>query len=117
MRPSNWGLSTALTAAGLSAACCTIPLALVSLGIGGAWMGSLTALTPYRWIFVTMAVGALAYAGYNEWWLYRQPDCECETAVSPTSRRAGLGQVWRSGEDGRRVLLEERLGIRARLHN
>lgn len=87
MIPSNWSVSAALTAAGLSAACCVIPLGLVSLGIGGAWMGGLTALAPYRWIFVTLAVGALAYAGYNEWRLYRQPDCDCETAFSSTTRR------------------------------
>jgi mercuric transport protein len=91
MIPSNWSLSAALTAAGLSAACCTLPLALVSLGVGGAWMGSLTALAPYRWIFVTLAVGALAYAGYNEWRLQRQPDCECKTVFSSTSRRMMLG--------------------------
>ena len=91
MIPSNWSLSAALTAAGLSAACCTLPLAVVSLGVGGAWMGSLTALAPYRWIFVTLAVGALAYAGYNEWRLQRQPDCECKTVFSSTSRRMMLG--------------------------
>jgi len=91
MKQSNWGLSTALTAAGLSAACCTIPLALVSLGVGGAWVGSLTVLAPYRWGFVTMAVGALGYAGYNEWRLSQQPDCDCETVFSSTARRAGLG--------------------------
>ena len=91
MMPSNWSLPAALTAAGLSAACCTLPLALVSLGVGGAWMDSLTALAPYRWIFVTLAVGALAYAGYNEWRLYRQPDCDCETVFSSTTRRVGLG--------------------------
>ena len=32
--------------------CCVAPLVLVSLGVGGAWIGSLTALEPYRPIFV-----------------------------------------------------------------
>lgn len=91
MKYSKWGLSTALTAAGLSAACCTIPLGLVSLGVGGAWMGRLTALAPYRWVFVTLAIGALGYAGYNEWQLRRRPDCECEPVFSSTTRRTGLG--------------------------
>jgi len=88
---TNWSLGAGLGAAVAGSACCTIPLVLVSLGIGGAWIGSLTALAPYRWIFVTLAVGALAYAGYNEWRLSRQPECDCETAFSSTTRRSLLG--------------------------
>lgn len=86
---TNWSLGAALGAATLASACCTIPLALVSLGIGGAWVGHLTALEPYRWIFVALAVGALSYAGYNEWQMSRR--CDCETSLSPTVRRALLG--------------------------
>jgi len=88
---ANWSLIAALGAALGASACCTIPLALVSFGIGGAWVGSLTALAPYRWIFVTFAVGALVYAGYNEWRLSRQPECDCETVFSSTTRRSLLG--------------------------
>ncbi|MCS4178616.1 mercuric transport protein [Salinibacter ruber] len=88
---TNWSLGAGLGAAVAASACCTIPLALVSLGVGGAWIGSLTALAPYRWIFVTLAVAALAYAGYNEWQLSRQPDCDCETMFSSTTRRMLLG--------------------------
>ncbi|WP_103021224.1 mercuric transporter MerT family protein [Salinibacter altiplanensis] len=88
---SNWSLGAALGAAVAASACCTIPLALVSLGVGGAWIGSLTALAPYRWIFVTGAVAALGYAGYNEWQLSRRPDCDCETMFSSAARRSLLG--------------------------
>ncbi len=88
---TNWSIGTALGAAVAASACCTIPLALVSLGIGGAWIGSLTALAPYRWIFVTLAVAALGYAGYNEWRVSRRPDCDCETIFSSTTRRVLLG--------------------------
>jgi len=88
---TNWGMGAGLGAAVAASACCTIPLALVSAGIGGAWVGSLTALATYRWIFVTLAVGALGYAGYNEWRLSRRPDCDCETIFSSTTRRALLG--------------------------
>jgi len=88
---ANWSLIAALVAALGASACCTIPLALVSAGIGGTWIGSLTALAPYRWIFVTLAVGALVYAGYNEWRLSRQPECDCETVFSSTTRRSLLG--------------------------
>lgn len=88
---TNWSMGAGLGAAVAASACCTIPLALVSFGIGGAWIGSLTALAPYRWIFVTLAIGALGYAGYNEWQLSRRPDCECKTVFSSTTRRSLLG--------------------------
>lgn len=88
---SNWGLGAAISAAIGASVCCTIPLLLVSIGVGGTWIGSLTALAPYRWIFVTVAVGALAYAGYNEWRLSRRPDCDCETIFSSSARRILLG--------------------------
>lgn len=44
-------IAAALAAIGASL-CCVGPLVLVSLGIGGAWIGSLTALEPYRPIFI-----------------------------------------------------------------
>ena len=88
---TNWSMGAALGAGALASACCTIPLALVGLGVGGAWIGSLTALEPYRWMFVTLAVGALGYAGYNEWQMSRRPDCDCETSLSPTVRQSLLG--------------------------
>lgn len=87
---TTWSMGTALGAAVAASACCTIPLALVSLGIGGAWVGTLTVLEPYRWIFIALAIGALGYAGYNEWQMSR-PDCSCETSLSPVVRRSLLG--------------------------
>lgn len=87
----NWILGAGLGAAIAASACCTIPLALVSLGVGGTWISGLTALAPYRWVFVTLAVGALVYAGYNEWQMSRRPDCDCETIFSSSARRLLLG--------------------------
>lgn len=36
--------------------CCVAPLALLGLGISGAWIGQLTALEPYRPIFIGVTV-------------------------------------------------------------
>ncbi|HEC30235.1 MAG TPA: mercury transporter MerT [Gammaproteobacteria bacterium] len=44
-------IAAALAAIGASL-CCVGPLVLVTLGIGGAWIGSLTALEPYRPVFI-----------------------------------------------------------------
>jgi mercuric ion transport protein len=43
--------------AGIGASlCCVAPLVLLSLGIGGAWMATLTALEPVRPVFVGLAL-------------------------------------------------------------
>jgi mercuric ion transport protein len=58
------GLLGALAAS----SCCILPLAFFGLGVGGAWIGQLTALAPYQPLFVTFALGCLA-VGF--WRVYR----------------------------------------------
>ena len=50
-------------AALLASTCCLGPLVLVMLGVGGAWVGNLAALAPYRPIFLGAALVALFLAG------------------------------------------------------
>ena len=56
----------ALAVGGLAAifasACCLGPLVLLALGVSGAWIGQLTALEPYRPIFIGAALVALYFA-------------------------------------------------------
>ena len=40
-----------------ASSCCIVPLILFSLGIGGAWIGNLTALAPYKPLFVAGTAG------------------------------------------------------------
>jgi len=54
--------------------CCIVPLALFSLGISGAWIGQLTALSEYQPIFLAITVGFL---GYGYWLVYRKPKIAC----------------------------------------
>jgi len=49
-------------AAVLASTCCLGPLVLVALGFSGAWIGNLTALEPYRPIFIGVALVALFFA-------------------------------------------------------
>lgn len=63
-----------LIGAVLASSCCIAPLVLVVLGIGGAWVGNLTALAPYQWIFLLVAVVCLA-AGF--WLIYFKPKADC----------------------------------------
>ena len=54
-------------AAILASACCLGPLVLLTLGVSGAWIGNLTALEPYRPIFIVIAAAALVVAGRRIW--------------------------------------------------
>ena len=60
-------------AALLATACCLGPLVLLSVGIGGAWIANLTALAPYRPVFIGVALVALYLAGRR---IFR-PAAEC----------------------------------------
>lgn len=55
--------SASVVAAVASSACCIVPLVLFLLGIGGAWIANLTALSPYKPYFAAIA-GALIIAGF-----------------------------------------------------
>ncbi len=50
--------------------CCVAPLVLLALGIGGAWIGNLTAFEPYRPLFIGLT---LLFLGLGFRQLYRAP--------------------------------------------
>ncbi len=60
-----------------AASCCILPLALFAAGVGGAWIGALTALQPYQPIFVAVALGFL---GHGYWLAYRRRNATCTDA-------------------------------------
>ena len=72
------GESAALAVGGIAAllvgACCVGPLVLVAIGLGGAWLSNLTALDPYRPIFIAIALASLAFA----WRRIYRPAGECK---------------------------------------
>ncbi len=83
-----------LIGAVLASSCCIAPLAFVTLGISGAWIGNLTALAPYQWLFVTATVGFLG-AGF--WTVYFKPKAACEEGsycATPTSDRVVKTVLW-----------------------
>lgn len=78
-----------------ASACCIVPLILFSLGISGAWIGNLTALSPYKPIFITITLGFLAY-GY--WLVYRKPKACADGAACarPLPNRLVKTALWAS---------------------
>lgn len=85
-----------VAAAGLASACCIVPLALFSLGIGGAWIASLTALAPYKPVFVTIAI-ALILAGFLSMrWRRRRACAAGGYCASTLSTRVTTAALWLS---------------------
>ena len=74
---------------GLAAgSCCVVPFVLVTVGISGAWIGNLTALAPYKPIFVALTLAVLG-ACLGKGWdddLYGWGCTDCHDAP-----REGLG--------------------------
>ncbi|SUI58865.1 mercuric transporter MerT family protein [Shewanella baltica] len=58
--------------------CCVGPFLLLTLGIGGAWIGNLTRLEPYRPLFI---IAVLVLFGWAGWKLYR-PTTVCEPGTA-----------------------------------
>ena len=54
----------------LASTCCIAPLLLITLGVSGAWMGSLTALAPYQGYFIA---ATLVFLGSGFWYVYWKP--------------------------------------------
>ena len=77
----------------LASACCVGPLVLVSLGLGGAWVSTLTVLAPYRWIFFSIAMLALFFAWRK---IYRPVElCEPgQVCAVPRTRRFYKITLW-----------------------
>jgi mercuric ion transport protein len=88
---------TASIAAGAASAlgastCCVLPLVLVSMGFGGAWIAQLRALEQFQWVFIGFAVAAFGYAFYR---LYLRPaPCGPDAARTPATRRHQRIAFW-----------------------
>ena len=59
---SSLSLMVGGVAAMLASACCLGPLVLIVLGFSGAWISNLTALEPFRPLFIGAAFVALYFA-------------------------------------------------------
>jgi len=92
-RRSAWAAVTAsVLGAGAMTACCILPLALVSVGITGTFIGQMTALYQYKWI--TFAISA-AFLGWGFWQVYRPVRCaDGSCAVPLIPRRVMKAILW-----------------------
>ena len=77
-----------------AASCCIFPLVLFALGVGGAWIGNLTALAPYQPIFITTT---LIFLGTGYYLVYRRRGAACaegKLCARPLPRRGVKLALW-----------------------
>jgi len=74
--------------------CCILPLAFVSLGVTGVFIGKLGALYQYHWYFLAFAVGALAYGFYKAYRPVAAENCTDGTCARPMNRTVMRGILW-----------------------
>lgn len=77
-----------------ASSCCVIPLILFSLGIGGAWIGNLTALAPYKPLFVAGTAGLLGYGFYLVYWKPRRACADGAACARPIPSRLVRFALW-----------------------
>lgn len=82
-----------ITGALLTSSCCVAPLVLVTLGAGGAWIGNLSVLEPYKPIFSGIT---FVFLGVGYWWIYHKPKVACEGSycANPVSNRLTKIALW-----------------------
>ncbi len=80
--------------AGIGAsACCVGPLLLLSLGIGGAWIGHLTGLEPYRPIFIGLTLVFL-FLAFRKLYLAPQSCAVEDNCLADRTLRAQKALFW-----------------------
>jgi mercuric ion transport protein len=93
MQTATKQLWASVLAAIIGSLCCVAPLVLLTLGISGAWIGQLTALEPYRPIFIGIT---LVFIGLAFRQLYIVP-ARCapgETCANPRLQRRQRQVFW-----------------------
>ncbi|OBS09759.1 mercuric transporter MerT family protein [Acidihalobacter prosperus] len=92
----RWNLAGAIVAGVGASACCFGPLILLGLGISGTWIASLTALEPYRPLFIALVAMFLLLAFRR---LYRnEKTCDDGQACAiPEVRRRQRFIFWSVG--------------------
>lgn len=77
-----------------ASACCALPLALVSVGVGGAWVAQVRALERFYPALVALALAAFAFGFYR---LYLRPAVPCQSdaaCAAPATRRPQRVAFW-----------------------
>ncbi len=73
-RKESWFAVGGVIGAILASTCCVVPLALLMLGVSGAWIGTLTALEPYKPYIAAVALIFIGL-GFRQVYFKAKPAC------------------------------------------
>ncbi len=76
--------------------CCILPLALVSAGVTGVFIGRLSSLYPYHWYFLAFASATLAYGFWKAYRPVTTKNCADGTCARPMNRTLMRSLLWLS---------------------
>jgi mercuric ion transport protein len=93
-RRSGWLVAGGLIGAFLASACCVVPLALVLLGVSGAWIGNLTALEPYKPITSVIAIGLIGLGFWRVYFRRGQVCADGSYCARPKSSIVTKSALW-----------------------
>lgn len=82
----KWLATGGILAALGATTCCVLPLALTLLGVSGAWMSNLRALSPYQPYFLALSGFAIGYGFYQVYW---KPRKACAVGQACARRMGG----------------------------
>lgn len=93
-RKQGWFATGGVIGAVLASTCCIGPLALLALGVSGAWIGNLTALEPYKPYFAAVALVFIAL-GFRQVYFRPKPACaDGSLCARPQSFRITKAALW-----------------------
>jgi mercuric ion transport protein len=93
-RKQSWFAAGGLIGAVLASTCCIAPLALLMLGVSGAWIGNLTALEPYKPYFAAVALVFIGL-GFRQVYFRPRPACaDGSLCEQPQSSRVTKAALW-----------------------
>jgi len=85
-KTDNRSMIAAVIAAVGASICCVGPLVLLALGIGGTWISNLTALEPYRPIFIGITLVFL-FLAFRQLYLVPAACAPGDACAVPATRR------------------------------
>lgn len=78
----------------LASLCCVAPFVLISMGITGAWIGSLRAFEPYRPIFILFIIGFLTAGFYQVYWKKAEACEPGSLCAVPQTKKTSKIMLW-----------------------